>query len=181
MSDTYSIKKLLRGFVTVRNEAGMVVRATNLVVYTGGDIIAQLLAGNIEYRISHMYFGFENTVGVPSFAAPARTDVTGFFSGLIAPQDYLRTPILLPTPLTAADGNHNGNRATFSAIAVDVVGVNGVPFGSASNSQVATIGLVAAPTGVVGGDVLYARVNLATALPAAGSGQISATWATEAD
>lgn len=181
MTDRLSLKKLLRGYVVVRNEIGQEVRAQNLVVYTGGDIIANLLAGNDEYAISHMYFGYENTAGAPSFAAPARSDTVAFFSGLSSPQDYLRAEILLPTQIDAADVNHNGNRATFNAVAVDVVGVNGLPFGSGNNSKVATLGLVAAPTGLVGGDVLYARVNLGTALPAAGSGQVSATWATEAD
>ncbi len=181
MSDIYSIRHFLRGYVTVRNEDGLIVRARNLVVYGGGDIIAQLLAGNAKYRISHMYFGFENTVGVPVFAAPARTDTVAFFSGLVAPQDYIRAPIVDPVTLAAADANHSYNVATFNAIATSVVGENGTAFGAASNSQVATLGLVAAPTGLVAGDVLYARVNLATPLPAAGSGQISATWATEAD
>jgi len=181
MNDSLSLDKLLTGYVKVWNEAGDVVYGTNLVVYTGGDIIAQLLAGNNEYRISHMYFGYENTAGAPSFAAPARTDTAAFFSGLVAPQDYLRAPTLEPTILTAADANHNYNRATFTSIAVSSVGENGTPFSAGNNSKVATLGLVAAPTGLTAGDVLYARYNLGTALPAAGSGQVSATWATEAD
>ena len=181
MSDIIDLKKFLRGFVRVTNEAGLSVEAHNLVVYTGGDILAQLLAGNPQFRISHIYFGFENTAGVPTFAAPARSDTADFFAALSAPQDYLRAAVLAPVLLEAADGNHNYNRATFTAIAASAVGVNGVSFGAGFNSQVATLGLVAAPTGVVGGDVLYARVNLATPLPAAGSGQVTATWATEAN
>lgn len=181
MTEQLDLKKMLTGYVRVWNEAGDVVEGRNLVVYTGGDIIAQVLAGNAEYRISHMYFGFENTAGAPVFAAPARSDTVAFFSGLVAPQDYLRADILQPVLLDASDGNHNSNRATFNAISVASVGENGTPFGSASNSKVATLGLVAAPTGDVSGDVLYARYNLATALPAAGGGQVSATWATEAD
>lgn len=181
MSDKLSLKQFLRGYVTVWNTDGGIVRARNLVVYTGGDIIAALLAGKGEYQISHMYFGFENTAGSPSFAAPARGDTTTFFSSLSSPQDYLRAPILLPTQIDAADANHDGNRATFVAVSNATSGENGLDFGAAHDSQVATLGLVAAPTGSVAGDVLYARVNLPTPLPAAGSGQVSASWATEAD
>lgn len=182
MSDKLSLKQFLTGRVVVWNTIGDVVRATNLVVYTGGDIIAQLLAGNAEYRISHMYFGFENTSGTPVFAPPDRSDTAASaFHSLASPQDYLRAPILLPSQIVAADANHNGNRVTFVAVSNATVGENGLDFGAANDSQVASLGLVAAPTGATAGDVLYARVNLPTPLPAAGSGQVSASWSTEAD
>lgn len=181
MNSTLNLKKLLTGYVRVWNELGQSVEANNLVVYTGGDVIAQLLAGNSEYRISHMYFAYENTAGAPTAPAPTRSSTTTFYSGLIAPQDYLRAATLQPPTITAADANHNGNRATFTAIANSVAGENGTPYGAANNSKVWNVGLVAAPTGAVAGDVLYASFTLPTEIPAAGSGQISATWATEAD
>lgn len=181
IADSLTLDNRLKGYVKVENEAGQKVEACNLVVYTGGDIIAQLLAGNSEYNISHMYFAFENTAGTPTAPAAARSDVADYFHSLSAPQDFLRAEVLSPVTITAADVNHNGNRATFNAIAVDSTGVNGVTFSAGSNSKVFSIGLVAAPTGVYTGDVLYARFVLPTALPVVGSGQISATWATEAD
>jgi hypothetical protein len=172
---------LLRGYVEVRNEDGLIVRAKNLVVYTGGDIISKLLGGQPEYRISHMYFAYENTVGVPPVPVPLRTDTVATFSSLAAPFDYLRAPVLVPPAFSTSDVDHQFNRATFTCIASAVVGENGLAFGSGSNSKVYALGLVAAPTGLVGGDVLYAYFALPAALPAAGSGQISATWMTEAD
>lgn len=172
---------LLRGFVEVRNEAGVIVRAKNLVVYTGGDIIAKLLGGQPEFRISHMYFAFENTVGVPVPPVPVRTDTVAQFSSLVAPRDYIRAPVLVPPAFSASDGDHNYNQATFTSIAAAAAGEGGVPFGAANDSKVYALGLVAAPTGAVAGDVLYAYFALPAALPAAGSGQISATWMTEAD
>ena len=180
MSEHLIIPRQLRGRIWVENEDGFRVEATNLVVYTGGDIIAQLLAGNGQYRISHMYFGFENDPA-PTFAPPDRGDTVEFFSTLVSPQDYLRAAIMQPTQIEAADPNHEGNRVIFNAVASGTVGVNGLDFGAAFASHVGTLGLGAAPTGAVAGDVLYARVNLPTPLPAAGSGQVSATWATEAD
>lgn len=172
---------LLRGFVEVRNEAGLIVRAKNLVVYTGGDIIAKVLGGQAEFHLANMYFAYENTAGVPTPPTPVRTDTVTQFSSLAAPRDYIRAPVLIPPVFTASDVNHNYNQATFTSVAAAVTGEHGVPFGSGSNSKVYALGLVASPTGLVGGDVLYAYFALPTALPAAGSGQISATWMTEAD
>lgn len=172
----------LAGRVRVWNEAGDVVESHNLVTYSGGDIIAQLLAGNGQYRISHMYFAFENTAGVPSpTPAVTRADTAGYFHNLIAPQDFMRATVLNPVTLTAADGNHQFNRATFSAIATGITGVNGVSFGALNDSKVFSIGLIAAPTVDYLDDLLYARFLLPVALPVVGTGQVSATWATEAD
>jgi hypothetical protein len=171
----------LRGYVEVRNERGDVVRAKNLVVYTGGDIIAKLLGGSPEYRISHIYFAYENTAGAPVPPVPARTDTAAIFHSLAAPFDYLRAPVLVPPAFSASDVNHNYNQAAFTAIASAVSGMHGVPFGAINNSKVYALGLVAAPTGAAAGDILYAHFALPAALPAAGSGQISATWMTEAD
>ena len=182
MLDRTLLTNLLRGYVRVTNEAGDTVEAHNLVTYNGGDIIAQLLAGNDEYRISHMYFAFENTAGSPAPAAAARTDTAATnYHALSSPEDFLRAPVINPPTLAAADANHLYNQATFVAVATDTVGVNGVAFGAASNSKVYAVGLVAAPTGIYTGDLLYANFILPTALAAAGSGQVSATWATEAD
>jgi len=181
MNDRLNLSAMLSGYVRVWNDAGDVVEGKNLVVYTGGDIIAQLLAGNCEYRISHFYFGYENTVGAPVAPAAARTDTVSYFSSMAPPQDYLRAAILEPPVLSASDVNHNSNVATFNSVATATIGENGLAFGPANDSKVFTVGMVAAPTGAVGGDVLYARYVLPVPLPAAGSGQVSATWATEAN
>ncbi len=182
MKDTIPLHKFLKGYVRVENEDGVVVEGRNLVVYTGGDIIAQVLAGNPEYRISHMYFGYENTAGVPSPPAAARSDTAaGRYHALTPPEDFLRAAVLDPPQLSAGDVNHNFNVVTFNAIGIGPTGVLGLAFGAGSNSKVYDVGLIAAPTGVYTGDILYARYVLPTALPAVGSGQVSATWATEAD
>jgi hypothetical protein len=182
IKDSIALNRVLRGYVRVRNEAGVEVHSHNLVVYNGGDIIAKLLGGNEEYRISHMYFAYENTVGVPAPPAAARSDTAATtFHALAPPDDFLRAPVLDPPQYQAADANHLFNRVIFNAIASDTVGVLGLPFGAANNSKVYGVGLIAAPTGAYLGDLLYAYFVLPTALPAAGSGQISASWATEAN
>lgn len=181
MNDKLSLPALLRGYVRVWNEAGAVVESKNLVVYTGGDIIAKLLGGDASYRISDFYFEYENTVGVPAPPAAARTDTVSTFLALSAPQDFIKAPILLPPQFSTSDVNHDFNQVTFLSVANDVVGYHGVPFGAANNSKVYGLGLVASPTGVTTDDVLYAHFILPTAIPAAGSGQISASWMTEAN
>jgi len=182
MRDVFDLSKFLRGYVRVWNEVGDVTESDNLVVFNGGDIITQLLAGNQEYQISHFYFLYENTVGSPAPIAPARSDTATSLQSITPPQDLLRASILDPVTLEAADVNHLFNRATFLSVTASSTGdVNGLSFGAGSDSKVFHLGMVAAPTGAIGGDILYASFSLPTEIPAAGSGQISAAWATEAD
>jgi len=181
MRDTLNLNALLRGYVRVWNSDGVSVESSNLVVFTGGDIIARLLGGEIEYRISGMYFEYENTVGVPAPAAAVRTDTNAYYLGLAAPFDFIESATLQPPQYSTSDVNHNYNQVTFLSIANAVAGYHAVPFGAANNSKVYGLGLVASPTGLTPGNVLYARYILPTPLPAAGSGQISAAWMQEAN
>lgn len=171
----------LRGYVRVWNELGQTVESHNLVVYTGADIIAALLAGQTGYNLSHMYFGYENTAGVPAPPAAARTDTVATFVAYTAPKDYLRAPILQPPVLTSSGVNYTANVGTYSSIATAATGENGLTFSAGSNSKVFDLGLVASPTGLIASDILFAHFILPTALPAVGGGQVSATWAVEAD
>lgn len=171
----------LKGRVRIWNEVGDVYESSNLVVYGGADVIARLLAGYDAYKISHICFAFQNTAGSPPVVTPARTDTAASaFHGLVAPSDFLRVPVLSPAQIASGGINYAGNQATFIAIANATVGVNGVPFGSANNSKVFALGIVAAPTGAYAGDVLYAYFGLTTPIAAAGTGQVSATWTLEA-
>lgn len=177
----YAYKNLLHGHVRVWNELGQTVESDNLVVYNGGDILIKLLAGDATYKVGYIYFIYENTVGVPVPMVPARTDTASMFHALVAPRDFVRAGVINPPVFSASDGDHLYNQATFLAIASATVGVLGVPFGVASNSKVFGLAMVAAPTGVYTGDLLYAHYSLPTPIAAAGSGQISASWMAEAD
>jgi hypothetical protein len=176
-SDT--LKSNRRGYVKVWNEAGESVESSNLIVYNGGDIITKLLGGQPEYKIAYMYFAYENTAGAPVPPVPALTDTTALFLGLANPKDFIRSPVLTPPIFTTSDANHLYNRATFLSIANAASGYHSVPFGAVNNSKVYALGLVAAPTGAATGDLLYAHFALPSAVAAAGSGQISATWMVE--
>ena len=168
------------GHVTVSNGIETVT-GCNLVVYTGGDIIANLLAGNTAWKISQMAFEYQNTTGTPTPAAAARTDtVASALTALTGAFDYLRGGLIASPLLSAGDANHNSNRAQFTALSTATQGVHGVAFGAASNSKIYAMSLLASPTGVASGDVMYARYILTTPLPAAGAGQVTASWLTEA-
>lgn len=168
----------LKGYVRLENEAGDVVESNNLVVYRAGDIITAAVSGNTAYKLTHMYFAFENTVGTPAPISPARTDTAALFHSFVNPRDFIRAAVVPPT-FSASDVNHTANRATYMAIATAATGVLGRPFGAGNNSKVFSLGIVASPTGVYTGDVLYAHFSLPTALAAVGSGQVSASWTLE--
>jgi len=171
----------LRGHVRVSNEAGEYRDSSNIIVYSGGDIVTALLGGLSQYRISSVYFAFQNG-GSPVAPAPVRTISANTFRSLTAPQDFIKAPVLVPPTFSTSDVNHTANQATFVSIASATVGsLNALPFGSGSGSQVFMLGLIASPTNAIPGDVLYAYFALPSPLPAAGSGQISAAWMVEAD
>jgi len=181
MRDALNLKTMVRG--SVRLQSGIyAVAGWNLVTYQGGDILAALLSGDQRFKISHMYFEFENVDGVPGAAAAARTDTGASVRSLATPRDLVRAP-LVATPLkSAADANHAGNRVTFHALTTASVGlINGLPFGAASFSKVYAACLVAA----VGGadhtqDLVYARWIPPAPLPVV-QGQVSGTWTTAAN
>ena len=152
-----------------------------LVTYGGGDIIAQLLAGNSQYKITHMGFEYQNTAGTPAPSPALRTDsVSTILTPLTGSFDYLRGALSSTPYFTAGDANHLYNQAHFTALSVATTGVHGVAFSAGSNSKIYAVSLLAAPTGVATGDIMYARFILATALPAVGSGQVSGAWIAEA-
>lgn len=147
--------------------------------YTAGDILAQLLAGNHAYAIAYAYLVFDNS-GTPVPLVPSQSDTVATFHALSGTQDILRVPVLQNPAMSATGVNYNSNRATFTIIGNGSVGViSGLPFSAVAGSQVTNIALVAAPTGVYTGDVLYSHTDLATALPVLASGHVGATYSVE--
>jgi len=180
MNTSILLSDLFRNRITVSNGKDSVV-GFNLVTYAGGDIIAQLLAGNPQYKVSHIAFEYENNAGAVTEAAAARTNsVASQLTALTGIRDYLRAPLSSIPILSAGDVNHTANVATFIATSTATAGIHSVAFGPASNSKIYAVSLLAAPTGVVGGDVMFARYILATVLPSVGSGQVNATWSVAA-
>ncbi len=121
----------------------------NTVLFSGADIMARVVSGDSEFKISAMYFEYEN-LAVPSdpIVAPAfdRSGGLAYYQGLSNPKDYLRVPIDIGVSLMSSDAAlYDNNQATFFALTGGTVGVNGRPFTAAANSTVYGVALAATP------------------------------------
>jgi hypothetical protein len=159
-----------------------VVEGCNLVTYQGADIVARLLAGQGNYRIARMWFEFDN--GGPAVPLPARADTAAsVIAATTGTRDIVRGA-LVSQPLLASSGpDYAGNRGTYHAVtpagAVGEVNANG--FSAGDGSQIIALCLVASPLGpLITDDLVYARYALPSALAVGTSGQVAATWMTEA-
>lgn len=175
---------LSRGRGFVRLDTGIVTQGFNLITYQGGDIIAQLVSGNVAYKIAAMWFEFQNST--PSGIVASRTDTAATVrAALSTTRDIVRAQMVAQPLLTASDVNHQFNQAQFTAVTTATVGlVNGLAFSSGAGSKVYAVDLVAtpistgAPTDYLG-DLIYARWIVPT--PAAvTTGQVSCSWITQA-
>ena len=121
---------------------------------------------------------YVDVLGSVETVLDARTSDTQY--ALTGTQDLVRIPVLQSPIIDATGVNYNGNRATFTVIGNASVGlINALPFSAAGLSKVTNIAIVAAPTGVYTGDVLYAHTSLAAPLPVIATGQVGATYAVE--
>jgi hypothetical protein len=180
MNSSLLLSSLFKNRLVVSNGVDT-VEGYNLVTYTGGDIVAQLLAGNSAYKISHIAFEYENNAGAVTEGAAARSDtVATKLTALTGIRDYLKAPLSAVPSLSAGDGNHLSNVATFIATSTATSGIHSVAFGPGSNSKIYAVSLLASPTGVNTADVMFARYILGAVLPAVGAGQVSATWSVAA-
>lgn len=144
----------------------------NLVMYDWATAVTQLLAGNIEYRLSTMYFEFRNmddpddAVSAPSYD---RGDGISYYEGLADSDDtdYLRVPltsaiVTVGTETGDAQNFPNGNVVTAYAQTSGAVGVHGKTFSDAVNSKVFGGALVSAPEpGDSSQDLVISRFYLA--------------------
>lgn len=178
ISTALDLPDIYRGFIRCSNDAGLVVVSHNDVVYQGGDILAKLAAGNSNYKISHMYFEYQNTAGSVTAGTVSRADTAASRQGVSSPYDLIRAPLVAVPNLTAADGNHAFNQATFYALTTATTGLlHGLSFSAGANSKIYAMCLVAAPGGSDQlQDLLYARAILSSPLPVSGSGQVSGAW-----
>jgi hypothetical protein len=134
-----------------------VIQRSNLVLYGAADVLAQVVAGNPDYKLNAMYIEFENTGGTP-VPAPSFTRAGGraYYDGLVG-ADYLRVPILTSPALSASSANYENNQAAFFAVTEGVAGVHSTPFNT--TSVVYGAALVAAPDiGDQSRDIVFSRV-----------------------
>lgn len=136
-------------FDPVTGKIDRVVEGPNLVMYSGADIMARLVAGDRSYTPAAIYFEYENLVdpgNVPVPPAYSRSDGIGYYNGLASPRDYLRVPITVtPTISSSDEDKYDGNQTTFFAITSGSEGVHGLPFSEANNSKVFGYAIAATP------------------------------------
>ncbi len=163
----------------------------NQIQYDWAKVATQCIArGNSKYRISAVYAEFQNVAspgdpGIPP--AYDRDEGVEYYTGLSGTYDYLRLPLLTEPSLSVESGyedhftgeGDDNNAVTFFAQTSGTVGVNGLPFGVASNSLVIGIALVAVPVPADRTrDVVFGRAYFDTAeqVPKTASHQVGVSW-----
>ena len=137
----------------------------NLVLYTGADVIAKLLAGASLMNIAAMYIEFTNNIGGWSEPSFDRSSDRSYYTGLSGTEDYISAPLAGLPQTAAGSGNYNDNVATFLAMTSGTQGENSVSFGSGSSSVVVGGALVAQPDpDNDSNDVLFSRFYLSSSL-----------------
>ena len=146
----------------------------NLTMFAAADIIARLLAGQVQYQPAAVYFEFTND----DSPAPDMTQSDGasYYAGLDGiSYDYLRVPIDISPTLNAVGDDYLANQVTFAALTAGSEGIKGLTFSHAA-SKVIGVALVATPTENVDGDIVYARRYFDTAITKISGQQIGVTW-----
>lgn len=142
----------------------LLVARHNLIVYQSADAIARMADPNRNFAVRYMYFEFSNATSAPA-AADVEDDVD-LFNALVAPEDYLRVPIIASPAYSVSAGDESkfsGNEVTFFAstgaaptVGGSVVGeVNGEVFGT--GSEIGAAGLIISD-GTKANDMLHSRV-----------------------
>lgn len=140
-------------------------RSQNLVLFSGADVLANLIAGRPGWNISTLYLEFKNLASPGDPVSAPTYDRTGgieYYTGLAASPDtdFVRVPLTtLPMFGNSDNTKYNNNLVTFFAMSEGTVGFHGKPFSAAANSAVYGAALVAAPNFAdQSQDVVYARV-----------------------
>lgn len=165
------------------------IKRNTLMVSWGFAAARALGFGDRKYRIRKIYVEFENVadpddeISIPSYSA---YDGLSYYTGLVAPQDYLRIDTLGEPTLSIGAGfeefftdGETGNQLLFRGQTTGTEGANGVEFSSGVNSKIFGIALVAAPDDAdPTQDVIVSRGYFDTGnqLVKAASGQVGVTW-----
>jgi hypothetical protein len=169
--EAYSLRRQAQGkvclfsFDPTTGRMRKVIHRANLVLYSGADILAKLLAGTAGYSVTTMYLEFKNLADPSDPITPPAFDRTGgiaYYTGLSSSPDvdYLRVPLVSLPDLTSSDGDiYDFNQAAFFAMSEGIAGVHGKTFSSAANSAVYGAALAATPDpGDPTADLVFSRV-----------------------
>lgn len=127
------------------------IEKNNLILYSGADILAQVLVGKPTYAIDTMYLEFKNLPMSTDPITPPTFDRTGgieYYTGLSSSPDvdFLRVPLTVSPLIDSSNAAlYVGNQVTFFGISEGTFGFFGKPFNVVSNSAVYGAALVATP------------------------------------
>ncbi len=152
----------------------------NDVTFQGADVLAALMAGHSEYKISHAYLEFANIVD-PDSGTMSRSDTAASRQAVSDPYDLIRAPLIAVPLVASTDGDHDGNRVTYHALSNAAEGlINELEFSADADSNIYAACLVAAPGGSDHlQDLVYARYILSSPIPVSGLGSVSLAWITD--
>lgn len=152
----------------------------NLVVYSGADILAKTLAGDISYKLSTMYFEFDNLVFTPPPShLTDRTAERSYYDFPAGTRDFLRYPLSGAPVMAASTVDYDGNKLTYFGMTSGSGQLGGAGRANYTNgvSNVIGVGLMASPTPLVqANDVLFSRVYLAVPIQKETSKQVAIMW-----
>ena len=167
-----------------------ILQQQNLILFEGADIMAGLLAGDMNKRISHMYFEYENTAGAPVAPTITRADGRSYFASKTgaANKDWVRAPLVMNPSISViptGSASYKGNGALFTATTASVTPANGIAnaanyfasSGANGPSKITTAALVSAvnPNSNVE-DLVFSRLNLSAAISLQPSSHVVFFW-----
>lgn len=141
------------------NQIHKMIERTNLVTFSGADMLAQLMAKQPQFAPGGMYMEFKNTGGTavspPSYN---RSGATEYFQTLSGGADFMRIPLQVTPLLSKSNDNYKNNQVTYFATTQGLAGAkNSTPFNN--NSVVYGAALVAIPVlDDISQDVVFSRV-----------------------
>jgi len=154
----------------------------NLILYSGADVLASLLAGQ-NTPVNAMYMEFKNLADPADSITPPAFDREGgisYYNGLSSSPDtdFLRIPLTVNPTIESSDAVYAGNQVVFFGVSEGTVGFHGKSFLDTANSAVFGAALVAAPDLTdQSQDMVFSRIysGIDKVLKVAGH-QIGITW-----
>jgi hypothetical protein len=147
----------------------------NLILYGAADILGKIMSGKSEYIPSYMYFEFTNGSESPVDNSN-KAITTSYYTGLVAPKDYMRVPIDSTPALSESDANYSNNVVTYLATVGNGTGVNGSEFSNSQPSLVVGGALVSSPDGTLASDIVFSRFYFSTAITVTAEMLIGIKW-----
>ncbi len=154
-------------FDPVTKQIKKIVNKSNLILFSGADVLAKAVVGTAGWAVNVMYIEYQNLSSPsddPVIPAYDRTGGIDYYNGLAASPngDIMRVP-LLTTPLFSSSNpsDYNNNQLSLFAISEGSTGVWGKMFSESVNSCIIGGALICAvDPDEQSSDVVFSRTYL---------------------